>query len=82
MAKEKNTCKHLVRDGVCGGVFDVCCVYQNSCIGLLYPEQYDELHRLRETWCTYPVSYAPKDYQRAIHEIAEHVKCGDENAVL
>ena len=57
-------CEYLVRDGVCGGNLDVCCIYQAG------HNNGQELRSVRETWCNYPIVKADLPYKRAIVELA------------
>ena len=69
------TCKYLVRDGICGGNLDVCCVYQNPRKhSILDREAWSELHGIRETWCNYPVVATDDMLTTAIHEIASRMQ--------
>ena len=69
MDMDKPNCEYLVRNGICSGNLDTCCIYQNS---TMHPvSDYGELNSLKETFCDYPKINPYDDYVKAIKELAK-----------
>lgn len=70
---ENPKCEYLIRNGICGGNLDTCCIYQNSTIHPV--KDYGRLNNLHETFCDYPIISPHEDYVNAIHNLAG--ECSD-----
>lgn len=63
-------CEYLIRDEICNGNIDVCCIYQNL---YKYPT-HEKLHSIRETFCDYPNVNKNNDYVKVIEELSIFLK--------
>lgn len=76
MAGEGNKCRYLIRDDICGGNLDVCCVYQNGSKYSLADKEHGRIQSVRETFCDYPNASKNTEYVKAIESLAALLKGG------